>query len=109
MQGHDTDRVHMGDRDYSVVCWQCGNVFEATRSDASFCSAKCRVAHGREPQKLLNAIDDLENMRHRVMEIAEKYKGNTEILKAIFLLKSAVGAAEFVAEYTGDTPSVQNT
>jgi hypothetical protein len=99
MQGHDTDRVHMGDKDYSVVCWHCGNTFEATRSDASFCSAKCRVAHSREPQKLLNAIEELHDMRFRIIQIAEKYKGNAEVIKALEILKSNVASAEYICEY----------
>jgi len=100
MQGHDTDRLHMDAKDYSVTCLQCGNTFEATRSDATFCSARCRVAHSREPQKLANALQRLEDMRFQVIGLAEKYKGNPDILQALVMLKSAVASAEYLAEFT---------
>lgn len=100
MQGQiDADRTKFDDRDYSVVCFQCGNTFEATRSDASFCSAKCRMAHSREPQKLANALEDLKRMNIRVFQIAEKYKGNSAVVAELERLKKAVGAAEFIAEF----------
>lgn len=100
MQGKDADRTHMGEKDWQVVCYQCGKLFEAVRSDATFCSARCRVNHSREPQKLLNAIDQLESIRHQVLAIAEKYKHNSEIIKQLELLKNTVAAAEYIAEYT---------
>jgi len=31
-----------------MKCEQCGNEFEAQRSTARFCSAKCRVAYNRD-------------------------------------------------------------
>ena len=34
-----------------MICEQCGNVFEAKRSTARFCSAKCRVAFNRAAKK----------------------------------------------------------
>lgn len=100
MQGQDTDRVHMGDADWGVECFQCGKRFEAQRSDATFCSPKCRVAHSREPQKLLNAIKELENMRWRVINLAEKYKGNEQIGGALEGLKSAAASAEYIVKFT---------
>jgi len=90
---HDTDRTKFDDRDYSVVCFQCGETFEATRSDASFCSAKCRVAYGREPQKLQNAIDDLEAVELRIAYLTEKYKHNTKMFEAVKSLAVTVNAA----------------
>ena len=32
----------------AVTCEHCGNVFQATRVTARFCSGRCRVAHHRE-------------------------------------------------------------
>lgn len=40
-----------------TICFQCGNSFSAKRSDARFCSSRCRMQHSRaqqEYQRLLN-------------------------------------------------------
>jgi hypothetical protein len=83
MQGKDTERVKFGDKDYSCTCYQCGGTFESTRSDASFCSARCRVAHSREPVKRQNALTDIEQMMTRIIELSRKYKHDNEIQEAI--------------------------
>jgi len=90
---HDTDRTKFNSRDYSIVCFHCGQTFEATRSDASFCSAKCRVAYSREPQKLLNAIEELRAVELRLAYLSERYKRNTKMFAAVKSLAAAASAA----------------
>jgi len=76
MQGHDTDRVKFDNRDYSVACTECGKRFEATRSDASFCTARCRVRYSKRPEKLNNAIESLGTFALQAREIASRYPTN---------------------------------
>jgi len=99
MQSPETDRLHMDAKDWSIVCLNCGSTFEAKRSDATFCSTRCRVAHSRKPAQRLAAIEELANMRFRIIQIAEKYKGDAEVLKALEILKSNVASAEYICEF----------
>jgi len=93
MQGHDTDRVKFDNRDYSITCHECGQTFEATRSDASFCSARCRVRYSQRPVKLANAIEEIRFMRIRVGEIASKYPSNKQVEGALAMLELMVQSA----------------
>lgn len=92
-QSHDTDRTKFDTRDYSVQCVQCGKYFAATRSDASFCSARCRVAHSREPQKLANALEDLRFSGIRARDVARKYSRSGKAFEAMQELSRQVNAA----------------
>jgi hypothetical protein len=38
-------------------CFQCNRVFTATRSDARYCSAKCRQRAARAPVRLVDCYD----------------------------------------------------
>ena len=98
MQGKDTDRLKMDARDYSITCHQCGDTFEATRSDASYCSARCRVRASREPQKRLNALEALEAMRVQINAMARKYKGDPEFMKKFQEIQGAARYAEYTIE-----------
>jgi len=93
MQGHETDRLKYGDRDYRCECFQCGKSFEATRSDATFCSAKCRVAYSREPQKLENTIERIDTLKIEIQNIANKYHGNDRVFKKVQELEKALRIA----------------
>jgi hypothetical protein len=93
MQAHDTDRVKHDDRDWSVECVQCGRRFEATRSDASFCSAACRVAYGREAEKLDKFLQWLDAMGRSAIRGAEKYRHNKRVYDAMIKLSNDVGKA----------------
>lgn len=93
MQAHDTYRVKQDDRCYIVECVQCGQTFEATRSDASFCKPSCRVAYSREPARSASALRELEQMASRVHEIGRKYKHSPEMYAAVDKLsKQVLGA-----------------
>lgn len=93
MQAHDTDRYKVGDADYSVKCVQCGELFEARRSDASFCSPNCRVAYSREPAKLNNAIAALEAMGLQLINMAQKYSRNQRVFEAMLVLRNRLNTA----------------
>lgn len=66
---HDTDRVKVDDFTWRVQCVQCGTRFESRRSDASFCSAKCRVAYSREIKQFQR---DLLNAEYAVQKLLDR-------------------------------------
>lgn len=98
-QAADTYRVKIDDR-----CWrvECANpdcqegeggrpkIFEATRSDASYCCGKCRQWVHDAPKRKQAAIDELRQMQQRIIEIERKYKGSQDVLDAMIALKNTV-------------------
>lgn len=90
MQGHETERNLVWDGVYRVECLQCSKVFEASRCDATFCSARCRVAFSREPQKMRNAIDHMNGLQNMVDGYAKKYKRNQDVYEAMLALKKSL-------------------
>lgn len=99
MQGHDTDRVKMDDRDYVCTCLQCKKTFEAKRSDATFCGAKCRVAYSREPQKRLNFLQFMKDTEYYLWQGQEKYKRDGEVFAAMTHLYHSLSL--MVSEFEG--------
>lgn len=93
MQAHDTNRTKFDSRDYRCECAECGQHFEATRSDASFCSTKCRVAFSRRPAKLRHAIEAVDAFCKQVNDYSTRYGRNDDMFKAMLKLQTAVGAA----------------
>lgn len=93
MQGTDTDRVKQGDRDYSVQCADCGNWFEATRSDASYCSPKCRKHAHRAPIRKRNAIIALQMAGRSALSTAVRYKKSDEVYQEMLKLQKQINAA----------------
>lgn len=93
MYRHETDRIHQGDGDWSIQCVQCGQYFEAKRSDASFCSTKCRVAYGREAEKLKNHIEWLNRIASEVLQKSRKYKKVKDVYEATVQLQKDISAA----------------
>lgn len=91
MQGKDTDRRKLDDRDYSVKCVQCGEYFEAKRSDASYCSPHCRKAAHYAPIKRQNALDELKQITRRLHDIRTQYPRDKEFFEA-FVSLSRVAA-----------------
>lgn len=98
MQGHDTERYKIDDWTYEVTCLQCGKKFESRRNDATFCSAKHRVAFGKEPQKRLNALKSIKDDGHRLINMAEKYKRDNEVFEAMKQLRDRLNYALSVFE-----------
>lgn len=68
-KNHDVERVHNEARSWSVICVQCGEEFESTRSDATFCSSTCRSKYTRRQQGRQKTID-------RAKEAVEKMLAN---------------------------------
>ena len=93
MLRHDTDRTKVGDRDYRVECLQCGTVFEASRSDATFCSARCRVAYSREPQKLEATIEKMNQLMRALDRDAVKYRKSHRVFAAMRDLRDSLSAS----------------
>lgn len=93
MQGQDTRRTKYDARSWGVTCLQCGEHFEAARSDATFCSARCRVSYSREPARKQAALEALEAMARQVSEISRKYKHSQEVLEAVTKLQKAIGGS----------------
>lgn len=90
----------MGDADYRVVCLQCDREFEARRSDATFCSARCRVAYSREPEKLRKAIEHTELLARMLDARARKYHRSTKMFEAMQALHNSLGAS--LQRFEGD-------
>ena len=93
MQGHLTERIKIDDWTYIVTCVQCGKEFESRRNDASFCSARHRVAFGKEPQKKLNALQYLKDDSFRLVNMADKYNRDDEIFAAMTELRDRLNYA----------------
>jgi hypothetical protein len=93
MQGHDTNRTKFDDRDYSVECLECRETFEAKRSDATFCSARCRVRYSKRPEKLNNAIETLRMAGINARDISNKYPTNQRVETALLALRAQIDAA----------------
>ncbi len=90
---HDVSVTKFDARDYSVECHQCGGVFEAKRSDAAFCSPRCRVAFSREPQKFQNALEELAGYGRAARRIADKYNNRPAAFEALLELQKQVAIA----------------
>jgi len=93
MQGQDTDRTKYDNRSYGCECAECGKHFEATRSDASYCSPKCRVAYSRRPAKLAHACEAVDAFGEQILAYSHKYSRNDRMFQAMVILRRKVNAA----------------
>lgn len=93
MQAGDADRVKLDDHCWSVVCLNCGKTFEAQRSDATYCSGRCRTFYSRRQERKLAAIADLQAMGRRANAIADQYQHSTDVFDQMVLLKQAIDRA----------------
>lgn len=93
MQGEDTNRVKVDDRCWHVQCLECQTWFYATRSDATYCSRRCRQHASKAPQRKLNAIADLQAMGRRANEIANTYHKSQDMFDQMVMLKQAIDRA----------------
>lgn len=93
MQGQDVDRTKYDDRSYMCECAECGCQFEATRSDASFCSPKHRVAFSRRPAKLAHAIEAVDAFGEQILAYSHKYGRNDRMFQAMVILQRKINAA----------------
>lgn len=90
MQGHDADRIKMDAGCWRVLCLQCEQEFEARRSDATFCSTRCRVAYSREPEKLNNAIAYCDQLARMLDRQAQKYYRSPRMYVAMKALRDSL-------------------
>lgn len=93
MQGHDAWRTKVDDRTYQVDCFNCGKTFEAARSDASFCSPRCRVHFSRAPQRRRAALERLKAIANEVDTISRTYSRSQELFEAVQSLERRIAAA----------------
>lgn len=102
MQGTDTPRDKHDARDYSVKCANCGKWFEATRSDASYCSSNCRVHAHRAPARKKNAILGLQQAGYAAIETSRKYAHSDDVYKEMLYLRRQIAIAlnQFETEQT---------
>lgn len=93
MQGEDTDRIKIDDKCWHVKCLNCDTWFYATRSDATYCSGRCRTFYSRRQERKLAAIADLQAMGRRANQIAATYPHSTDMFDQMALLKTAIDRA----------------
>lgn len=73
---------------FHTDCLECGKEFEAKRSTAKFCSAKCRQRHNRKHRNQVNVvheamtiIDAVERLKKRsIKELYDEHIGTGEDL-----------------------------
>lgn len=93
MQGHEIDRDKVDDRSWLCWCAECGVRFEATRSDASFCSPRCRVAFSRAAAQLSNKIMRMNDFAADLVELSYKHSKSDQLYEAMLALDKQIRAA----------------
>lgn len=93
MQAHEISRTKMDSRSYLCWCAECGARFEATRSDASFCSSRCRVAFSRGAAKLDNQILRMQMFAAGLRESSVKYSKSKKLYEAMLALDKQIRGA----------------
>jgi endogenous inhibitor of DNA gyrase (YacG/DUF329 family) len=92
MQGHDIDRTKM-DWGYEMDCPQCGERFSSKRSDATFCSPKCRKASQREIERWNTWIDELDYKGEELVNVAKKFKTSKRMYASFLKLQRSLKIA----------------
>lgn len=90
---HEPNVVKFDDRDYQVTCVQCGETFEAARSDAAFCSPRCRLANHRAPKKRANQIEYMGQVGRQMRDVATQYSRSKDVYEAMVRLQSDIAKA----------------
>jgi len=89
-QAVDTDRVKVDDRCWRVQCAECGQWFEATRSDASFCKPAHRKRYFEAPKRKANALHRLQFMVLDAREIKNTYRTSQDVFDQMVILRKAL-------------------
>lgn len=99
---HQYNSLKLDDREYRVFCAECMNEFYATRSDAVYCSAKCRTHATRAPQRLANCLEFLDGLSYTMGQYFKQYKRNRRVYEAMQRLHKRIGnlLSEFEIEVT---------
>lgn len=93
MQAHEIYRNKVDDRTWLCWCVECNQRFEATRSDASFCSARCRVAFSRGAAKLDNQIMRMSMFGADLKASSAKYSKSEKLYQAMLALEKQIKSA----------------
>jgi len=90
---HEVEVIKNDARDYSIKCHYCGRDFEATRSDAAFCSASCRVASSREPARQRKQLALFEGVANQLVTFCKKHRYNQEYFEIVKRIHAIVSHA----------------
>jgi hypothetical protein len=93
MQAKDTERHKIDDRQYLVTCVECDKEFEATRSDASYCSARCRKQAHMRPVKKQSTIAEMQRIAAWLREKSYEYRYSKDVYEAMQQLANTVNFA----------------
>lgn len=88
---NQTTSVKLDDKDYRVWCPECNQPFEAQRSDAVYCSGRCRTHAARAPQRLANTLAFLESLCFTLGNYGRQYKRNKLVFLAFQRLHIMIG------------------
>jgi len=92
MNHRDTDRTPV-DGGWVVWCDHCNKRFESKRSDASYCSAKCRMGAKREHEARLKYIASLASLGRQLRNKAAANHRSDLMYKAMLELQKDINAA----------------
>lgn len=89
----DSEPYRVDDTGWRVKCVECGNEFDSKRSDAAYCSGKCRTHASRAPKRRATAIETLRIMCLEVTRISKSYRYDAEMFDCMVALKKTVEAS----------------
>lgn len=92
MQGAETDRVRT-ETGWRVQCAQCGTFFDSKRSDASYCSATCRVRAKREAEEFLRRIAWIEDAAQQMRRWSWEHRTSRRMYQAMQNSARVIAAA----------------
>lgn len=89
-QAADTDRIKLDAHSWRVQCAECDKWFEATRSDASYCSQRCRKRRHNAPVRKANALHRLQFMVMDAREIKNEWNHSQDVYDQMIILRKAL-------------------
>lgn len=98
MQSIDTDRYPEPSGGWNVYCAHCQKQFHAKRSDASYCSANCRVGAAREVQKFEQELVWITGVGRKLLSLAIRYRRNKKLYATMKALHEVIGKALAIFE-----------
>lgn len=93
MQGQDVDRYPEMGGGWNVYCAHCNKQFHAKRSDASYCSANCRVSAAREAQKFEQELVWIAAIGRKVLSLSIRYRKSKKLYEVVKALHDVIGKA----------------
>lgn len=83
--------LKLDNRVWRVYCAECLEPFEASRSDAVYCSGKCRTHAARAPQRLANTLRFLNDLSFTLGNYSRQYKQSKVVFWAFQRLYNILG------------------